>query len=440
MLEDKQWNEQLANATEESMHEHLAGCGCGCGGTVGDGCCSFPPEFVRVRYYFGQRLGVMELADEASYHAGKMAFHCQRAHGVGVLCGLSAARAPFTPGAATTVLRVLRGAGLDGCGRELIVGVDQCIDLAAWAAKNKSRLGSWTAGSTETLVLAVRYRECPSDPSPAPRDPCGCEDNGCEFARIREGFELALFTPDEAADAVVTTQFPDHDALLEALESAPSGDLDAAIHSLVGASCPDAPDSGHDWLALASFGVVLDASTVPSDLTDPDNTIAERRSLLSTQALQSLLVELTGAARASGAIGGGPSIGALSFTAATATSGAFLIDVALVSAGTPPVASPIVAGTFTAAAGAMKLESLDAGGWTDVPVTATYSASPSQIKVDVAAGLAAGPRFRLSFDPPFATPVADDQGRALLPQRYAHLLAFVPDGALIKLDPAVQEN
>src|SRR3954454_4097003 len=96
------------------------------------GCGAMPSEFVRMRYFYGQRLGVMELTDEASYHAGKHAFHNARLHGAGVLCGLRAERVPLQGGASTTVLTVRRGAALDHCGREVLVGVDQCIDLRAW--------------------------------------------------------------------------------------------------------------------------------------------------------------------------------------------------------------------------------------------------------------------------------------------------------------------
>ena len=35
------------------------------------------------------------------------------------------------------------------------------------------------------------------------------------------------------------------------------------------------------------------------------------------------------------------------------------------------------------------------------------------------------------------TPIADDQGRGLLPARYSRLFAFVADGTQLKLDPAL---
>src|SRR4051812_3413897 len=104
-----------------------------------EACCALPAEFVRVRYFFGQRLGVPELADEAAYHAGKQAFHNARAHGAGVLCGLRVERFTSERFPRSGVLRVRRGAALDACGREIVVGVDQCVDASAWYLKNRRR-------------------------------------------------------------------------------------------------------------------------------------------------------------------------------------------------------------------------------------------------------------------------------------------------------------
>ena len=180
---------------------------------AGETACLVPPaEFVRLRYFFGQRLGVIELADEQSYLVGKQRFHNLLGHGVGVLCGLRSTRYVFPqsspPGTATTLLRVSRGAALDGCGREIVVGWDQCIDVAAWFLQHPAVAGSAVAGSLR-LWVALCYRECPSDPSPAPRDPCGCDTSGCEFARIREGFELRLLTDEEAEALMAVPVGPD---------------------------------------------------------------------------------------------------------------------------------------------------------------------------------------------------------------------------------------
>ena len=424
------------------MHETMLGCGCG-----SCECASLPAEFVRVRYYFGQRLGVMELNDEALYHAGKMAFHNARLHGSGVVCGLGVEKQKPPSGTRSTVLRVSTGAALDPCGREIVVGIDQCVDVAAWFARNRSRpeLAGWTAGTTRTLRVAIRYRECPSDPGPAPRDPCGCDNGGCEYGRVREGFELALFTGDEKVCAAGA--FPPTDALLAVLEGAapsgPAGDpataLRAGLDTLVASGCP-AP--GDDlWLCLASLDVTLDATPVPIDLSDPDNTIPERRTLLPTSALQAMLLALAASGASTGLLAGGPRPGTLEFApdpAHPATAGTLRVAVTLAKAGSPPAAVPLVDATFDPAA--LRVSRLDAGGWTGVtpPGGVAYDSatSPPSIRIVFTQDLMAATPFVLTFGPDPAAPAVDANGAPL--DRFTRRFRFLLDGSgALALDPAV---
>jgi hypothetical protein len=416
---------------------------CGCGGSCA--CDTLPAEFVRVRYYFGQRLGVMELNDQHLYHASKLAFHNARLHGFGVLCGLRVDKQKPPAGAASTVVRVSAGAALDPCGREIAVGIDQCIDVAAWFAKNKTRpeLAGFTAGTTQTLRVAIRYRECPTDPSPAPRDPCGCDNGGCEFGRVREGFELALFTNGEQVCA--GTPFPDTAALLAAIAAAgsASGNPAAAFHSridtLVAAGCPACADAG--WLCLASFDVTLDAAPVPIDVTNPDNGIAERITLLPTNALQTLMFDQFGDDGATGALAGGPRVGAMHFTADTAnptTAGELRIDVNLAMGGTPPAPIPLVDKTFKP--GYVSVDALDpVNGWKVVtpPVANIHydgGATPPHFTVVFSQGLASGSPFRLTIQPPLATPIADRSGHPLY--RIARNFRFDLEAGALVLAPS----
>jgi hypothetical protein len=425
------------------MHHAIATCGCST-----EDCWTMPAEFVRVRYFYGQRLGVMELGDEASYHAGKHAFHNARLHGAGVLCGLRAERVPFQGGATTTVLTVRRGAALDNCGREIVVGVDQCIDLRAWFEKNKMRpeLAAWTANTTQRLTVALRYRECPTDPSPAPRDPCGCDNGGCEFGRIREGFELALLTDGEAAAQCKDVSFPATASLLAALDSlapaasagATGGAAHAAIAPLVAADCPEAVEDF--WLCLASFDVPLDATPVPADITTLNNAILSRRSLLSTSALQSVALSLALAGADAGLLGGGPRVSRLEYAAIGPASGTLALPIVLAKTGSPPVDAPIVAATFDPVT--VKVRRLDpAAGWVDLtpPVAdITFQAGPApRIAIRIGAGLTAGSRFLVVIETGPSRPITDTVGRPLRPQPFARQFAFVPDGANLKLDPLV---
>jgi len=403
-----------------------------------------------VRYYFGQRLGVMELGDEALYHAGKMAFHNARLHGFGVVCGLKAEKQKPPSGTQSTVLRVSTGAGIDPCGREVVVGIDQCIDVAAWFAKNRTRpeLSGWTAGTKQTLRVAVRYRECPSDPSPAPRDPCGCDNGGCEFGRVRESFELALFTPDEKICA--GAPFPPRDALLSVFAGAgpvgsagdPGTALEKGLDTLLAAGCPTPSDDL--WLCLASFEVTLDATPMPVDLSDPDNTIPERRTLLPTNALQALLLDLAADGASAGLLSGGPRIGALSFTADAAKpmlAGTLELPVLLAKKGDPPADVPLVETTFDPAA--ITVSRLDATGWTDVTpqvsdihYNSAVSPPPPRIEIVFTQGLHEPTPFVLSFQPAPARPTVDEDGSPLRP--FTRRFRFVLDAnGKLALDPAV---
>ncbi|MDR3698745.1 MAG: hypothetical protein P4L56_03860 [Candidatus Sulfopaludibacter sp.] len=390
---------------------------------AGDGECLVPPaEFVRLRYFYGQRLGVIDLSDEQSYLAGKQRFHNLRAHGVGVLCGLRAERYVFPQGGAattpTTLLRVRRGAALDWCGREIVVGWDQCIDVGAWLAQYpKAQPPSGAAGLA--LWVALCYRECPSDPSPAPRDPCGCDAGGCEYARVREGFELKLVTEAEAAaiaavGAAADARVPDPEGTLSGtLESAYERD----VTLLAGADCPQYPAG--TCLLLAKFEAELNAGGQVTDITVPDNTIPTRRSLLRTAALQQGLIEALAAAGNAGLTGAGPQLSTVTFAGGGPDSGTLAIDIQANGAdlSRDPFAAPALL-TVTV--------SMFAGGdWQAVPAfTTTYAApaapQPARIELQWAAGSrlpASHYRVYLQSNP--ATPPVDTKMRPLTPPSWA---------------------
>jgi hypothetical protein len=393
----------------------------------GETACLVPPaEFVRLRYFFGQRLGVIDLADEQSYLVGKQRFHNLLGHGVGVLCGLKSTRyvSPQSspPTTATTLLRVSRGAALDGCGREIVVGWDQCIDVASWFLQHPAAAGSAVAGSLR-LWVALCYRECPSDPSPAPRDPCGCETSGCEFARIREGFELSLLTDEEA----------------EALTGAPVGagaepdgppDLSALLS---GAGCPEPlPDA---CLLLASVQAALDSTGKKVvDLSAPDNAIPERRTLLRTSVLQALLLETAAAAGSSGLTGSGPRFSTVAFANGGADSGT--LSIALLTDATGLSRDPFAAPTQL---DVHVTRFMDDGSWTAAPgFTASYvPGPPPRIEVQWAAGagLVDDGRYRVLIESDRTQPPVDLKMKPLTPSSWAHHFRLVVDaGNLVLAD------
>lgn len=412
------------------MHDKMVGC---CNERS---CWTMPLEFVRMRYFYGQRLGVMELSDQASYHAGKHAFHNARLHGIGVLCGLSAERYVFVPATTTTVLRVARGAALDACGREVIAGADQCVDLVAWYAKNRARADvvSWVAGADHQLVVAIRYRDCPSDPAPAPRDPCGCDQNGCEFGRVREGFELALLLPTEH-DKLLTRTRPSPTDLAAAFSAGSLEEVNDRVAALVARACPE-PGDGEGWLALATITVAIDSSGALVDITAIDNAPPERLSLLPTQALQTLIVDAAAALASSGSLGTGPTYGALRFAGSNATDGILSLAIHPATMNDPPVVAPLVDATFDPSF--VRLQRLDPiTGWADV------TPAPGDIRLDTAAtpprvlvaitGVDPTMPYRLTITSPAASPLSDVRGRAIAPATFSRSFGFVLDGTTLTL-------
>lgn len=425
---------------------------CSCG--ADDGCCG-AAGFVRLRYYFGQHLGVVDFSDAQAYAVGKQRFHNRFGHGAGVLCGLTVERFLFPQGSPpttpTTVLRVARGAALDACGREIVVGTDQCIDVATWFALQRStseELQAWQDGETRRLWIALRYRECGSDPAPAPREPCGCDAGGCQFSRVRESFELTLLTEKQAAVAPPQAAFPSAEELAEALQGIAAEEhpavagaerLGQALRQLLAAPCGDKWEA--EWLYLAHCEVAVGTAgdtPVITDIRSVDNTIAERRYLLGASALQSLLLDVAGALVDGGLLGPGPTWGALSFHpgAGAADNDLLHLRVNLRQEGQPP--APVELAAQTLKAEHVKLSRFDpAGDWIAVVpsgVSVQPSADPNAgVQIEFAAGGLEAGQYRLTIAPPFETPIADQKLRPLRPLRIARHFRLIEDAGSLKM-------
>ena len=365
----------------------------------GSDCLVPPSEFVRMRYFFGQRLGVVDLFDEQSYLIGKQRFHNRLLHGIGVLCGLQAQRQPVAQGARladpTTLLRVSRGAALDACGREIVVGWDCCIDVNAWYLQHPAAHPAKAEIATLALWVAVCYRECPSDPATAPRDPCGCDAGGCEFARIREGFELKLLTTVEAK-------------LLDSIAFA--GD----------SACPTPPTDA--CLLLARFNASLspDGKQV-IDIGPPDNAPPERPVLLPTAVLQRRLLDIAATAEAAGLVGAGPRLAGISFSGEGTDSGTLSIGLVTVGAG--------LSASFMASLKIGVSLFNEGGSWESVPVPEVklIEGPPASIALTFAAVLVKDVRYRVYIETDPYKPPVDTEMRPLTPSPWAYHFRLVLD-------------
>jgi hypothetical protein len=262
-------------------------------------CPPLPDGFVRLRYFFGKRLGAADLRDEQAYHVGHMRFHTRHLHGSGVVCGLRLS--PYDPTGAPTVLEVGAGAAVDECGREIVVPLDQCIDVAAWFRRRREeglRIGKTfppqgaLQGDRLPICVALRYREHQTSPEIAPTDPCSTSTGGCEYGRVEESFELVLMLAEETSEFAEVQRTPALEALQEALAGAASpGALREALARAVGEGC--AAGEG-EWLLLGCLEAVVDTVADPpavTALSDASDWSGPPAILLSTSALQELLVE-----------------------------------------------------------------------------------------------------------------------------------------------------
>ncbi len=390
-------------------------------------CGTLPPGFVRLRYFYGKRLGVIDFVDEQRYHTGKLRFHNQRLHGAGVLCGLGVSL--FAPG--ELVLRVVKGAAIDECGREIVVGYDHCIDLASWYVKWRAdQLAddpAWAPtldGDLLRVCVALRFRECTSSPEPAPRDPCACDATGSDYGRVREEFELKLLTLDDASGHLPPAISPAQPGLDLSLARAVSGgDLTDRLRALLVAGCSDAPTDG--WLVLACFAAKLDAAR--EKVLSIEQLEAKATMLYSSALLEHMVVRDMSATLEAGAwAAGAPEIAGLKLTPGATDQ----LEIAL----TGPVVKP------TAETAAYELRQLDpATGWSTPAgaVTAVYSATPPAITVGVATGfLVDKGLYRLTVIEDAEQPIVDASLRPLRPLRPSFHFAIVDVAGTLTLAPA----
>lgn len=383
-------------------------------------CGTLPPGFVRLRYFYGKRLGVVDFLDEQRYHAGKLRFHNQRLHGAGVLCGLGASIFEAT----TTVLRIGKGAALDACGREIVVGYDQCIDVAAWFARwSAEQLAddpAWTPpldGDVLRLCVTLRFRECPAGIEPAPRDPCACDATGNDYGRVREEFALDLVPHGDAAAHLAPGLTPPRPGLDVALGAAlGAGDLIERLRERLALGCPEAEPDG--YLVIACVDVRFDADGNVASL-DPPTAVAPI--LMSSALLEELLTRTMGATLEAGAwAAGAPEIDAIRLSDATADT----VELALTA--------PILPGTLPPVAGFVVRELTASWGAAAAATSVSFAATPPVITIGFPAGTFAADRaYRLTVSAPADAPVVDAELRPLHPLRPSFHFRVIDDGGLI---------
>ena len=271
--------------------------------------CELPAGFFRVNYFHGKEMRLADYVDEQRYHAGKVRFHNEKLHGAGILCGLKLSA--MDPEG--TLLRVGRGAAIDACGREIVVGFSQCVDVAAWFRQQAYKFRDQDNNPCKPddrnrvkLCVVMRYSECGGAPEPVPPDPCapGQGDCGCggsgpcggadpcgqkaEFGRTAEEFELRLMFAEAAKALTQHRLFPTKEAIDAAV--ATTGGATGLLAALAPPIRERCPANDEEWLNLGCFYVVVEPEN-PDDIVAIEDVdyVCASQVLLSTEVIQYLL-------------------------------------------------------------------------------------------------------------------------------------------------------
>jgi hypothetical protein len=168
-------------------------------------------KFKRMNYFHGMLLTEQDFVDEQIYLREKLKLHNQL-HGAGVVWGLRLkkksveVKAEQPPGAKKAITKIFIEAGLalDCAGNEIIVCQDFLVPLDekieelrryGLLKREIDMLPPMCVGPK--LYVGIRYCECKSNPAEQYTSECADDRLRPQYSRVREGFEVQLFTADE---------------------------------------------------------------------------------------------------------------------------------------------------------------------------------------------------------------------------------------------------
>jgi hypothetical protein len=225
-------------------------------------------ERERVRYFPRQLLTPDDMVTDQDYIRDKLRRHNRFLHGWGVVCGLEVT--PAANGNAPWRIKIGQGYALGPYGDEIYVPEPVYLDLAQCGPEaatdpcEPDRLRSCPGGGKE-LYIAMKYTECLARPVRAMPAGCTCEEEACEYSRIRDSFQIECLT------RLPPSHQPKQGYLL----------CDFYNRKQL-PSCPPCPTD--PWVVLAKV-------TLPADrevIKDIDNFV--RRPIFSTAVLQERLI------------------------------------------------------------------------------------------------------------------------------------------------------
>jgi hypothetical protein len=230
----------------------------------------------RVKYFNRMLLTAEDMRTDQDFVLQKLRRHNRFLHGWGVVCGLVVKAAPTT--ALPWRVQIGEGYALGPFGDEIFVGETVFLDLATCgpgATTNPCEPGlmlDMRPAGGPSVYVAIKYAECRARPVLAMPGGCGCDEEACEYSRIRDSFSLECL-----ADYPVS-HTPDRDA--------PTLCEIASGRRLL--TCPPCP--AEPWVVLAKVTLPVARGTAVAE-TGIDNKPPVRRLVFSTALIQQQLIK-----------------------------------------------------------------------------------------------------------------------------------------------------
>jgi len=220
----------------------------------------------RVNYFPRQIMTVDDMVAEADYFCEKLRRHNRYLHGWGVVCGLGVT-GPTADGPAT--VKIDSGYALGPYGDEIYVADPVTLDLARCGDGahtdpcEPSRLvtNGMGSGAGNTVFVAIRYFECVAKPVRAMPAGCACDEQDCEYSRIRDSFEISCLTQEPPK---------------------PQDSLCDLLNQVV--PCPPPPSSLSPWVVLARVDL-----SAGGGIMNIDTKV--RRQIFSTSQIQTSVIK-----------------------------------------------------------------------------------------------------------------------------------------------------
>jgi hypothetical protein len=201
----------------------------------------------RTRFFPRQLITPDDLTQDQIYFREKMRRHNRLLHGWGVVCG-----ARVRQGQGTCEVVIEPGYILGPFGDEIVIDQEVTVDLCRESLDGNAispcgdLLDPWCSDvrvnrrAGQVLYLAVKYAECRSRPVRIPANGCGCNEQECEYSRIRDSFAIKVLTslPNTYSDPMPQ---PSSDGVIRC-EVTANGEV-------VPPSCPPCPTE--PWVILA---------------------------------------------------------------------------------------------------------------------------------------------------------------------------------------------